>query len=149
VITLLDRGDLKAKQRGRIRAPGRDVGADGVPGAATRQLGGAGHGDTGPVDLTLTPSQLELRDRARAYVLDVLQPLEAEFERRNGTLPDDAVRDAKRRAVEARLHGGSLPREVGGQNWTTLEQVLVHEQLGQATGGLWSYIPGAYNALVH
>jgi alkylation response protein AidB-like acyl-CoA dehydrogenase len=30
-----------------------------------------------------------------------------------------------------------------------LEQVLVHEQLGQATGGLWSYIPGAYNALVH
>jgi alkylation response protein AidB-like acyl-CoA dehydrogenase len=30
-----------------------------------------------------------------------------------------------------------------------LEQVLVHEQLGQATGGLWSYIPGAYNVLVH
>ena len=30
-----------------------------------------------------------------------------------------------------------------------LEQVLVHEQLGQATGGLWSFIPGAYNALIH
>ena len=30
-----------------------------------------------------------------------------------------------------------------------MEQVLVHEQLGQATGGLWSFIPGAYNALVH
>ena len=27
--------------------------------------------------------------------------------------------------------------------------MLVHEQLGQATGGLWSFIPGAYNALVH
>jgi len=30
-----------------------------------------------------------------------------------------------------------------------VEQVVVHEQLGQATGGLWSFIPGAYNALVH
>ena len=30
-----------------------------------------------------------------------------------------------------------------------LEQVLVHEQLGQSTGGLWSYIPGAYNVLLH
>jgi alkylation response protein AidB-like acyl-CoA dehydrogenase len=30
-----------------------------------------------------------------------------------------------------------------------LEQVIVHEQLGQATGGLWSFIPGAYNALIH
>ena len=30
-----------------------------------------------------------------------------------------------------------------------MEQVLVHEQLGQSTGGLWSYIPGAYNVLLH
>src|SRR5262245_40826218 len=30
-----------------------------------------------------------------------------------------------------------------------MEQVLAHEQLGQVTGGLWSFIPGAYNALVH
>ena len=27
--------------------------------------------------------------------------------------------------------------------------MLVHEQLGQSTGGLWSYIPGAYNVLLH
>jgi alkylation response protein AidB-like acyl-CoA dehydrogenase len=25
----------------------------------------------------------------------------------------------------------------------------VHEQLGQVTGGLWGFIPGAYNALIH
>jgi alkylation response protein AidB-like acyl-CoA dehydrogenase len=101
------------------------------------------------MDLTLTPAQAELRDRARRYVVDVLQPLEVEFERTGGRLPDETVREAKRAAIEARLHGGSLPRDVGGQGWTTLEQVLVHEQLGQATGGLWSFIPGAYNALVH
>jgi alkylation response protein AidB-like acyl-CoA dehydrogenase len=101
------------------------------------------------MDLTLTAAQAALRHRARAYVVDVLQPLEVEFERNHGTLPDETVRDARRRALDAGLGGGSLPREVGGQGWSALEQVLVHEQLGQATGGLWSYIPGAYNALVH
>ena len=100
------------------------------------------------MDLTLTPAQTDLRDRARAYVVDALQPLEAEFER-NHTLSDGTIRELKRLAIEARLHGGSLPVSAGGQGWSAIEQVLVHEQLGQATGGLWSFIPGAYNALVH
>jgi acyl-CoA dehydrogenase len=101
------------------------------------------------VDLSLSPDQLDLQARARTYVVEVLQPLEAEFERAGGRLPA-ATRDAlKRAAIDARLHGGSLPREVGGQGWSALEQVIVHEQLGQATGGLWSFIPGAYNALIH
>ncbi len=101
------------------------------------------------VDLTLTAGQLELRDRARTFVRDVLQPVELEFERANGRLPAEVrarIRDA---SIAAGLVGGSLPREVGGQGWSVLEQVLVHEQLGQSTGGLWSFIPGAYNALLH
>ncbi|HEU0242871.1 MAG TPA: acyl-CoA dehydrogenase, partial [Candidatus Limnocylindrales bacterium] len=100
------------------------------------------------MDLTLTPEQAELRDRARAYVVDVLQPLEGVFEQHH-TLPPDTIRQLKRAAIGARLHGGSLPVSAGGQGWSALEQVLVHEQLGQVTGGLWSFIPGAYNALVH
>ena len=56
----------------------------------------------------------------------------------------------RRAAIEARLHGGSLPVEASAaQGWSVVEQVLVHEQLGQSTGGLWSYIPGAYNVLIH
>ena len=101
------------------------------------------------MDLTLSPAQLELRGRARAYAHDVLQPLEEEFERAGGRLSRKQGADLRRAAIEARLHGGSLPRELGGQGWTAMEQVLVHEQLGQVTGGLWSFIPGAYNALVH
>ncbi|MEA2518132.1 MAG: acyl-CoA dehydrogenase [Chloroflexota bacterium] len=101
------------------------------------------------MDPTLTPAQLELQARARAYVVDVLQPVEPEFERAGGRLPIETRNDLKRAAIDARLHGGSFPPELGGQGWSALEQVLVHEQLGQATGGLWSFIPGAYNALVH
>ena len=101
------------------------------------------------MDLRLTAEQIELQARARAYVVDVLQPLEAEFEQGGGRLPGNVRDRLKRAAIDARLHGGSLPREAGGQGWSALDQVIVHEQLGQATGGLWSFIPGAYNALVH
>jgi acyl-CoA dehydrogenase len=101
------------------------------------------------VDLTLTPAQQELQARARAYVVDSLQPLEAEFERAGGRLPKSTRDELKRAAIDARLDGGSLPRDVGGHGWSVVEQVIVHEQLGQATGGLWSFIPGAYNALIH
>jgi len=101
------------------------------------------------MDLALTPAQQELRARARAYVVDCLQPLEIELERGRGRLPAATRSALKRAAIDARLEGGSLPQAVGGQGWTAVEQVLVHEQLGQATGGLWSFIPGAYNALIH
>ena len=101
------------------------------------------------MDLSLTADQLDLQARARAYVVDHLQPLEAEFERAGGRLPAATRDELKRAAIDARLHGGSFPRELGGQAWSAVDQVIVHEQLGQATGGLWSFIPGAYNALIH
>jgi acyl-CoA dehydrogenase len=101
------------------------------------------------MDLTLTPAQLELQARARAFVKEELQPREVEFERAGGRVPRDWGDPIRRAAIAARLQGGSLPVEVGGQGWSVLEQVLVHEQLGQSTGGLWSYIPGAYNVLLH
>ncbi len=101
------------------------------------------------VDLALTAAQSDLQHRARAFVRDVLQPREAEFERANGRVPCDWGDPIRAAAIEARLHGGSFPTTLGGQGWSVMEQVLVHEQLGQATGGLWSYVPGAYNVLAH
>ncbi|NJD29504.1 MAG: acyl-CoA dehydrogenase [Chloroflexi bacterium] len=101
------------------------------------------------MDLALTPAQVTLRDRARAFVVDVLQPLEIELERGGGRLPSETASDVRRAAIEAGLAGGELPREVGGRGWSVLEQVLVHEQYGQVTGGLWSFIPGAYDVLRH
>jgi acyl-CoA dehydrogenase len=101
------------------------------------------------VDLALTPPQLELQARARAFARDVLQPLEEPFERAGGRLVEAAAREIKQQAIAANLHGGSFPAELGGQGWSQLDQVVVQEQLGQVTGGLWGLIPGAYNALAH
>lgn len=95
----------------------------------------------------LTAAQRDLQARARAFVREVLQPREVEFERAGGRMPRAWGDEIRRAAIEARLNGGSMPRELGGQGWTMTEQVLVHEQFGQATGGLWSYVPGGYNVL--
>src|SRR2546423_2736332 len=101
------------------------------------------------MDFSLGPDLAALRERARRFVVDDLQPLEAEFERSGGRLPREQGRELRRRAISAGLAGGSFPKELGGQGWSALEQVIVHEQFGQVTGGLWSYVPGAYNVLVH
>jgi alkylation response protein AidB-like acyl-CoA dehydrogenase len=101
------------------------------------------------VELELTRAQAALRHTARRFVVEVLQPLEIEFERAGGKLPPEVGRDLRRQAIDAGLAGGELPVEVGGKGWTTFEQVLVHEQYGQVTGGLWSFVPGAYDVLVH
>jgi acyl-CoA dehydrogenase len=101
------------------------------------------------MDYALSPELAELRDRARRFVVDVLQPHELACEQARGRLPGHVIREIAAEAIAARLHAGNLPTAVGGQGWTPLEQVIVHEQLGQVTGGIWSHIPGAYNVLEH
>ena len=63
--------------------------------------------------------------------------------------PGRARAELRRPRSRPGLAGGELPVEVGGKGWSVFEQVLVHEQYGQATGGLWSFIPGAYEVLAH
>ncbi len=41
------------------------------------------------------------------------------------------------------------PSRSGGKVGRSSNRCIVHEQFGQATGGLWSYVPGAYNVLLH
>jgi alkylation response protein AidB-like acyl-CoA dehydrogenase len=101
------------------------------------------------MDFGLSPAQASLREAARRFVVDVLQPLELEFERAGGKLAPEVAADVRRQAIEAGLAGWELPVSVGGGGWTMTDQVLVHEQYGQVTGGLWSLIPGAYEVLAH
>jgi acyl-CoA dehydrogenase len=96
----------------------------------------------------LTDDQLELRDRARAFVENVLLPLELEAEANRGRLPAETVEQIKREAIAARLNGGRFAPEYGGQGWTMLEWFLVNEQFGRVTNGLHWHVPSAYNVLV-
>jgi len=98
--------------------------------------------------LNLTPEQLELQQRAREFVENVLMPLELEAEERGGKLPEETVETIKREAIAARLNGGRFAPEHGGQGWTMLEWFLVNEQFGRVTNGLHWHVPNAYNVLM-
>ena len=82
-----------------------------------------------PVDFDLTPEQLELRDRVRAYADDVLAPLAGGWDRA-GRVDDPAPLDA---LAGMGLHGLCLPREHGGGGATVLDAVLCIEQLARVS----------------
>jgi alkylation response protein AidB-like acyl-CoA dehydrogenase len=97
----------------------------------------------------LTDEQLELRQRARDYVETVLMPLENEAEERGGRLPAETVEEIRQAAIAARLHGGRVPSEFGGQGWSMVDWFLVNEQFGRVTNGLHWHVPNVYNVLLH
>jgi len=65
-----------------------------------------------------TPEQLDLQDRARRFVEDVLIPNEELAERAGGKIPDELKQRIKSESIEARLSGGLHAPEYGGQGWT-------------------------------
>jgi acyl-CoA dehydrogenase len=100
-----------------------------------------------PTAAGLTPEQVDLRERARRFVDELLIPNEELAERSGGRVPEELVRRIKRESIEAGLSGGLHMPEHGGQGWTKLEWFLVEEQLGRATNALSWHIPSAYNVL--
>ena len=94
---------------------------------------------------SLTDDQRELRDRARRFVEEVLMPLEVPAELALGRLPGETIDAIKREAIAARMQGGRIPVEQGGQGWSMLEWFLVNEQFGRCTNGLDWHVPNVYN----
>jgi len=99
------------------------------------------------MDFELTNGQRELRERAATLVDEVLIPLEVDAELAGGRIDPAAAERVRRRARELRLDAGNHAVEHGGQGWSALEQVLVHEELGRNTNGIWWVIGGGYNVL--
>ncbi|MGA8805001.1 MAG: acyl-CoA dehydrogenase, partial [Solirubrobacterales bacterium] len=91
----------------------------------------------------------EIQARARAFVEEVLMPLEEEAEGRGGRLAEDTIARVKAEAIEAGLAGGLHSPEAGGQGWTRTEWVLVEEQYGRSTNAINWHVPNAYNVWEH
>jgi acyl-CoA dehydrogenase len=88
------------------------------------------------MDLRLTAEDAELQRRAREFTETWLFPAELECEERDGLLPDTwaAIRAA---TLEAGLNAINHSAEDGGRGLSILQQILVQEELGKATGALW------------
>ncbi|MEA2253654.1 MAG: acyl-CoA dehydrogenase [Solirubrobacteraceae bacterium] len=91
----------------------------------------------------------ELQARARAFVEEVLIPLEVQAERAQGRLPAERIAEIRREALARRLSGGLHAVEHGGQGWSHVEWFLVEEQFGRVTNALTWHVPSAYNVLAH
>jgi acyl-CoA dehydrogenase len=88
------------------------------------------------MDIRLTPSDVELKERARAFTEQVLFPLELECEEHDGLTPESAAK-AKAAVLAWRFNAINHAREDGGQGLDLFEQILVEEEWGKATGALW------------
>jgi acyl-CoA dehydrogenase len=84
---------------------------------------------------SLSQADLDLQARARTLA-DELIPLEVEVELAGGELAEEAEAAHKKRAIELGIYAANLPAEVGGSGATSLQQVLIQEQVGRVTNAL-------------
>ena len=76
-----------------------------------------------------------IQARARAFA-DELIPFEVSAELAGGELPPDVTAGHAKRARELGLTATNMPAELGGGGCSTLQQVLVQEQMGRVTNAL-------------
>ena len=96
----------------------------------------------------LTEDDLDIQMRARTFADEVI-PYEEQAELACGELPPGLAAAHAARARELGLCATNMPKELGGGGCTTLQQVLVQEQVGRVTNALaWavstppSWLPG-------
>jgi len=83
----------------------------------------------------LSEDDLEIQARVRGFI-DELIPYEVEAEMNAGELPEAVSEKYEALARELGLLATNMPVELGGGGYTTLQQVLVQEQVGRATNAL-------------
>src|ERR1700751_1820564 len=83
----------------------------------------------------LSEEDRQIQARARE-VADQLIPLEDDAERADGEPPPACAAPPASRARERGLDSTNMPAELGGRGCTSLQQVLVQEQMGRVTNAL-------------
>jgi acyl-CoA dehydrogenase len=88
------------------------------------------------MDVRLTPEDAALQERARAFTERFLFPYEWECEAHDG-LSDERLAIIRGAVLEYGFNGFNHREEDGGQGFDLLQQALVEEEMGKATGALW------------
>jgi acyl-CoA dehydrogenase len=83
----------------------------------------------------LTEDDLDIQKRARTFADEVI-PYEEQAELAGGELPASLAAAHATRARELGICATNMPKELGGGGCTTLQQVLVQEQVGRVTNAL-------------
>src|SRR5215475_172826 len=91
----------------------------------------------GSMDLDLSKREKELAARARDFCDQVLLPLESVVSQ-HGELPMERRAGVRQAVRDWGFAGLNHAKENGGLGLSMLEQMVIEEQLGRATNGLWS-----------
>jgi acyl-CoA dehydrogenase len=83
----------------------------------------------------LSDEDLEIQARARSFADEVI-PYEVTAELSGGQLPGDLAARRAARAIQLGLHAANMPKELGGSGASSLQQVLIQEQVGRVTNAL-------------
>ena len=90
--------------------------------------------------LLLDETATHWQEQARRFAEDELIPFEVEAELNAGALPEEVRKRHKRCAIELGFSSMDVPREYGGLQLRTVDQVAVWEQLGRVTNALcWCF----------
>jgi acyl-CoA dehydrogenase len=88
----------------------------------------------------LPPSARAWQEKVRRFVTEELIPYEVQAEMNHGELPPEIRQRHKQKAREIGLHALAIPRALGGQELTMLEQTVIQEEIGKVTNALgWCY----------
>ena len=97
------------------------------------------------MDFAFSPHLRELKQRAGELAAKFMAHEEhCEF---TGGLPAGDLVAARKEILTAGLQAINMPKEWGGAGLSVLEQVVVQEELGQLTNGLWKLVWQPSNAL--
>jgi acyl-CoA dehydrogenase len=77
-----------------------------------------------------------IQERARRFVDQELIPWEEHAEFNEGRVPEEVALRHHDLAIELGLYAMNMPKELGGSEMTTFQQVLVSEQIGRVTNAL-------------
>ncbi len=89
--------------------------------------------------LELTNEERDLHGKARAFCDEVLLPRELEVEE-HGHLPKESRGPLRDAVIEWGFAGINHAPEDGGTGCSIFQQVLIQEQLGRASNGLWAVV---------
>lgn len=92
------------------------------------------------MDFKLSKEYLDLQAKAKAFTEEVLFPYEMECEDNDG-LTKESHAIINQKVMDWGFNATNHKKEHGGQGMTLFEQMLVSEQLGQATGAIWDAVP--------
>jgi alkylation response protein AidB-like acyl-CoA dehydrogenase len=89
------------------------------------------------MDTGLSSEHQKLSAKAREFCEQILQPHELEVEENRG-LPEASRPELRKAVCDWGFAGINHSVEDGGQGYSIFEQMLINEQLGRATCGLWA-----------